>query len=173
MSRAVNLRLSDSLIHTHPHQMYTDLHSLSITLFTFPAGGQRSGLVVTKRDKNRTVTQQPKDWLLGVCTREKRTARGVCDWVTSLYNRTWRNIVNQLYFNNKIITIKTLLTACTEVLPYLGVLTLPTCCYWHRSHLTQHSYRVWPQIPWWLLCLGIASHTNLGIIFSFKAKNGK
>ena len=28
------------------------------------------------------------------------TAQGtVCDWVTLLYNRNWRNIVNQLYFN--------------------------------------------------------------------------
>ena len=30
------------------------------------------------------------------------TARGtVCDWVTLQYNRNWRNIVNQLYFNNR------------------------------------------------------------------------
>ena len=29
------------------------------------------------------------------------TAQGnMCDWVTLLYNRTWQNIVNQLYFNN-------------------------------------------------------------------------
>ena len=29
------------------------------------------------------------------------TAQGnVCDWVTLLYNRTWQDIVNQLYFNN-------------------------------------------------------------------------
>ena len=26
----------------------------------------------------------------------------VWDWVTLLYNRNWRNIVNQLYFNKKI-----------------------------------------------------------------------
>ena len=26
----------------------------------------------------------------------------VCDWITLLYKRTWRNIANQLYFNKKI-----------------------------------------------------------------------
>ena len=34
------------------------------------------------------------------------TAQGtVCDWVPSLYNRNWRKIVHQLYFNknNEII----------------------------------------------------------------------
>ena len=31
------------------------------------------------------------------------TAQGtMCDWVTLLYNRTWRNTVNQLHFNKKI-----------------------------------------------------------------------
>ena len=27
----------------------------------------------------------------------------ICDWVTLLYSKYWRNVVNQLYFNKKIL----------------------------------------------------------------------
>ena len=39
------------------------------------------------------------EWTMGpYCTAQGNS----CEWVTLLYNRTWWNIVNQLYFNNNL-----------------------------------------------------------------------
>ena len=69
-------------------------------IYSHPPGKKESmiELVIVKLlIKKRSDCYIWNGWVIGFYY----TAQGnVCDWITLLYNRTWWNIVNQLYFDN-------------------------------------------------------------------------
>ena len=71
------------------------------------------------------------DWAMGsYCI----TQGSVCEWVTLLYNRTWWNIVNQLYFNNKKIVNKPKFKNNQTQIAKLGFPKLGSCLSYSLSN---------------------------------------